>query len=206
MSNTYLNDLEEFGKYWFDEKKSIDRWFKGPNKKFDTFLFHKYNQLYNYIISLHHNTKAFKEIKNNEQYLLYSIILIDQLSRHFYRNDCRAFQQDKKAFLLAKKYINQYEFEFLSVDEFIFLMIVFEHQEDANIHQEALEYINKFIKTINKNDKKNIDKLNQLYNITIEHQKVIEEFGYYPKRKIVCGEKLNNAKIMVACEQAFKIV
>jgi uncharacterized protein (DUF924 family) len=29
-----------------------------------------------------------------------------------------------------------------------------------------------------------------LYKYTAEHQKIIEKFGYYPKRKLICGEKL----------------
>lgn len=185
----FLHELDDFGTYWFNQKKSISRWFKGQNKKCDTFLLHKYGNLYDYIVSLHHNSKAMKEIKNNERLFLYAIIVLDQLSRHFYRNDCRAFEQDKKAYSFTEQYIKYYGFDHLNIDEFTFLIVVFEHQENTKIHQKALEYNMKKAETLDLNNRKNITKLTQLYKMTLEHQKVIERFGYYPKRKLICGEK-----------------
>ena len=62
----YLIELREFGKYWFNQKKTIDRWFKGPNKKCDRFLEEKYYNLYEFIVNLQNNTNAMKEIKNDK--------------------------------------------------------------------------------------------------------------------------------------------
>lgn len=185
----YLKELKEFGEYWFNQKKNIYRWFKGPNKKCDRFLEEKYFKLYEFLVNLHINTKAMREIKNDKKLFLFAIIVLDQLSRHFYRSDCRAFEQDSKAFSLAKQYIKRHGFHHLSVDEFTFLMVVFEHQEDVKVHQKALEY-NLQKAEITDLNKKNMDKMIDLYKYTAEHQKVIEKFGYYPKRKLICGEKL----------------
>ena len=185
----YLKELKEFGEYWFNQKKNIYRWFKGPNKKCDRFLEEKYGKLYEFIVNLHNNTKAMREIKNDKILFLYAIIALDQLSRHFYRNDCRAFEQDSKAYMLSKQYIKRYGFDHLSVDEFIFLMVVFQHQEDVKAHQKALEYNLKKVESLEIN-KKNNDKMIDSYKYTLEHKKVIEKFGYYPKRKLICGEKL----------------
>lgn len=185
----YLKELKEFGEYWFNQKKNIYRWFKGPNKKCDRFLEEKYFKLYEFLVNLHSNTKAMREIKNDKKLFLFAIIVLDQLSRHFYRSDCRAFEQDSKAFSLAKQYIKRHGFDHLSVDEFTFLMLVFEHQEDVKVHQKVLEY-NLQKAEITDLNKKNMDKMIDLYKYTFEHQKVIEKFGYYPKRKLICGEKL----------------
>lgn len=107
---------------------------------------------------------------------LAEIIILDQFSRHLFRNDRRAYEQDAMALVLAQELMSDPYFVTLYEEERNFAMMPFMHSESYELHLWAEEYFH-----------------NYTGEATIEfeeqHKLILEKFGRFPYRNRVLGRE-----------------
>ena len=109
-------------------KTPLERWFK-RDEKFD-------NQLKNLFLNDYKNaiSNKYDEWQDNPEECLALIILLDQLSRNFYRNNFKAYEQDYKCRLIVNEAIDRGYLEDLDKDKIHFLLLPLIHSEDISDH------------------------------------------------------------------------
>lgn len=100
---------------------------------------------------------------------LAEIIVLDQFSRHLFRDDARAYAQDNLALILAQEAIIQNGFFSLSPIERQFILMPMMHSESRVIHEEAAELFRRHTKR-------------EAYQLELKHKAIIDQFGRYPQR------------------------
>jgi len=105
---------------------------------------------------------------------LAEIILLDQFSRHIYRDTPHAFSQDPMALVLAQEAVSVEADKTLTPQQCIFLYMPFMHSESLAIHDIALQLFA-------------VPGLEQQYDYELKHLRIIEQFGRYPHRNLVLG-------------------
>lgn len=103
---------------------------------------------------------------------LAEIIILDQFSRNFYRDDSRAFAQDTTALVLSQEAILLGLDQQLNPEQRAFLYLPFMHSESALIHEQALQLFEKLGNPVN-------------LDFEIRHKVIIDRFGRYPHRNQV---------------------
>lgn len=103
---------------------------------------------------------------------LAEIIVLDQFSRNFYRNDPRAFAQDPMALTLSQEAIRLGLDQQLPAEQRSFLYMPFMHSESRCIHEEALKLFQQLGNPVN-------------LDFEIRHKVIIDRFGRYPHRNQV---------------------
>ena len=95
-------------------KTPLERWFK-RDEKFD-------NQLKNLFLNDYKNaiSNKYDEWQDNPEECVALIILLDQLSRNFYRNNFKAYEQDYKCRLIVNEAIDRGYLENLDKDKIHF--------------------------------------------------------------------------------------
>ena len=107
---------------------------------------------------------------------LAEIILLDQFSRNFYREDPRSFAQDTLALVLAQEAIRQPDIQMLSAVERGFIYMPLMHSESVVIHEQALKL---FVEP----------GLEKRLRYEKQHAEIIQKFGRYPHRNEVLGRQ-----------------
>jgi uncharacterized protein (DUF924 family) len=194
-NNQMKSKLLEFRRYWYRSFDDPLDWFGPEAVSRDSHLQRKYGNFHEMLSEM--KTNDFYEFLstngNNKRFFISILILLDQVSRQLHRNDCNAFINDAKARRIARymcKHFDMTNPEEITLTEFCFWMMVFEHSENMKDHEFIREILElRIIRTEEKKDVK-VLKERMLYYLD-EHTKVLKEFGYYPKRKIVCGVRLN---------------
>lgn len=105
---------------------------------------------------------------------LAEIIVLDQFSRHIFRNQAQAFAQDPLALVLAQETISLSLDEHLSAEQRSFLYLPFMHSESKIIHQYAVNLFEKLANPIN-------------LDFEYQHKIIIDRFGRYPHRNEILG-------------------
>jgi len=105
------------------------------------------------------------------------IIVWDQFSRNLFRHDPRAFDQDFKAFELARSLVHQGQDQKLSVQQRKFVYMPFMHRENLKDQIFCVQ----LFQTIAERDPG--------YEWAIQHMQVIEKYGRFPHRNAVLGRK-----------------
>lgn len=103
---------------------------------------------------------------------LAEIIILDQFSRNFFRDDPRAFVQDPMALVLSQEAIRLELDQQLDVEQRAFLYMPFMHSESMVIHEQALQLFEQLGNPIN-------------LEFEIRHKVIIDRFGRYPHRNQV---------------------
>jgi uncharacterized protein (DUF924 family) len=159
--------------YWFkpDGKPDKKKWFINSYKYDDEIkvLFHD-------TIKLYENKKGIDWLINKKTFLAY-IILMDQMSRHIYRNTSDAYKNDNKALLVAEMGIDIYLKE-LNGYEILFAFMPYSHTEKSFYYNRGDEIIRN-IKNIHGSCNIITDKIERHY---IGHKNIITTFGRFPKR------------------------
>lgn len=107
---------------------------------------------------------------------LAEVIILDQFSRNFYRDDSRAFAQDSMALVLSQEAIALGVDQQLSPEQRAFLYMPFMHSESALIHKQALQLFEQLGNPVN-------------LDFEIRHKVIIDRFGRYPHRNQVLSRR-----------------
>ncbi len=107
------------------------------------------------------------------------VLLLDQLSRNFFRNDSRAYDQDYKCRLIVNEAVDRGYLEELDKEKIHFLLLPLIHSEDLSDHIFGHKLVDAYLK--NHKEYKNIKKAWDA------HTAAIKKFGRYPHRNETLG-------------------
>lgn len=155
-------EYNEVLNFWFHEAGS-EKWFV-KDANFD-------REIENKFLTLHKHAAAGElwEWRESSHGRLAEIIILDQFSRNIFREDYRAFENDKMALVLAQEAIMDAKFRLLSTEEKSFVYMPFMHSESLKIQEQSLKLF----------EEKGLE-LN--YKFAKEHYEIIKRFGRYPHR------------------------
>ncbi len=105
---------------------------------------------------------------------LAEIVVLDQFSRHVYRDTPRAFAQDALALSLAQELVARGQDHALSTPQRRFAYMPYMHSESALIHAQAVQLFAQ-------------PGLEEALDFEQRHQYIITRFGRYPHRNAVLG-------------------
>lgn len=105
---------------------------------------------------------------------LSEILVLDQFSRHMFRDSAKAFAQDALALELAKAAVVTGQDRNLTIPERAFLYMPFMHSEDLKDHEQAVELFGQ-------------PGLETQLAFELRHKKIIQKFGRYPHRNNFLG-------------------
>ena len=112
------------------------------------------------------------------------IILLDQFSRHIYRNTPEAFAADTMALDWAKRGMAfQYDKE-LTLFERTFFYMPFEHTEDLSAQERSVVL---FYELYQKSSPKQRETLKNYHIHAQQHRDIIKRFGRFPHRNEILG-------------------
>jgi uncharacterized protein (DUF924 family) len=185
-----INKADEILEYWFpiNNEANYDKWFM-KSQNYDEEIKEKFKK----ILDESEKGKGFEWLMNKNSFVAH-IILMDQFSRHIYRNNGDSFKNDKGVLIFTELGIDIYMND-LQGYELMFAFMPYMHTElityqvkglkiyekmvgiqkyklmNPNLNQKSIEYLNNNIKILN--DMKNYIDL---------HHDVIKRFGRFPKR------------------------
>ena len=182
-----MKSFEDVVKYWFECPNDYKKWFFGGSEQ-DNFITLHYKNVLDTTIQ-HFDTIIVDELTSIEYLGL--IILLDQFSRHIYRGKAKAFQQDKMALQLSKNLLLHKKMHLYSSQEQLFALLPLQHSEIISDNTILLDYVNQQLATCSSENK---NTFNALLEHTIGHQKVLQQFGRYPKRNKALGRVSTSAE------------
>ena len=146
----------------------MEQWFK-KDEDFDDILKNNFKDDYNKAIN-----DEYDSWKNNPDECVALIMLLDQFSRNFFRDNAKAYKQDKKSRdivieVIGKNYLYQ-----LNEDKIHFLLLPLIHSEDIKDHIFGHDLVDKFLK-----NHLDYEKIKKAWN---DHTIAIKKFGRYPHR------------------------
>lgn len=173
----YINEIID---YWLGERDSLhfQKWFHS-SKKYDEEITKKFGQ----ILEEAEKGNLLHWLGSKEGYLAH-IILMDQFSRHIYRDSPEAYKNDKKALLFMEMALSQYLDEFNSIEQ-MFVLMPYQHCENIKCQHLGVQILTNLIEKGNKNSTKNISVLKTALFHQKGHLKVLEKFKRFPKRNDV---------------------
>lgn len=179
MSNSTAPLFKEILAFWFEELKPSQWWDKDDH--LDGLITERFKKI-------HEQARKCElfEWRKDAQGRLAEIIVLDQFSRHIYRNSPLAFANDPLALALSQEAISRKVDEQLTSTERSFLYMPYMHSESLKIHEIAVVLYEK------NGIQKNLD-------FEKKHQEIIQRFGRYPHRNEILGrpstdEELNFLK------------
>jgi uncharacterized protein (DUF924 family) len=107
------------------------------------------------------------------------ILLLDQFSRHMFRNTPQAFAMDAKALSLAKWAIAQGFDRQLHPLQRIFIYLPLEHSENLEDQRQSVKHFQQLSDSHSD--------LQDVLDSALRHQIVIERFGRFPHRNPILG-------------------
>ena len=160
--------------YWFTENHESDfkRWFQ-EGKGYDQEIIHKFKK----ILHLAEQGKLLHWFGSKKGYLAH-IILLDQFSRHIYRNTSKAYSNDALALYFMELGLSRYLHTF-SAREQMFVLMPYQHTNDIEKQHSGVTILKNLVQNSNTKNK-------NLLRVALQHQKahckVIEKFNRFPKR------------------------
>ena len=156
-------------------KTPLEQWFK-KDKGFD-------NQLSELFLIDHKNAvnNEYDEWQDNAEECVALIMLLDQMSRNFYRNNPKAYQQDYKCRLIVNEAVDRGFLEELDKNKIHFLLLPLIHSEDISDHIFGHKLIETYLK---KHEKYELIK-----KAWDDHTIPIKKFGRYPHRNKILGRE-----------------
>ena len=160
--------IEEVLRFWFEEL-GPDDWFGGGDALDD--------RIRGRFLELHEALRdggVPESWRAGARGLLAAVIVLDQLPRHLYRGDPRAFAADAAALRLVKEALARGSDREMSQEERRFLYLPFEHSEDAGEQARSVALFAAL------GDEESLDYAKQ-------HKVIIDRFGRFPHRNAVLG-------------------
>ncbi len=189
-----MNRAEEILEYWFGHVEETiqpsehrtEIWF-GGKKEIDDQISEKF------VVDLHKATATqYSEWEKEPRGTLALIILLDQLSRHIYRDTPRAFAQDQKALDLCL-YGIQHEFDHaLSLIERVFFYIPLMHSENIEMQATAIRAYQILVNLAFPETRSIYE---NFLNYAVKHYEVIKQFGRFPHRNEILGRSSTNEEL-----------
>lgn len=163
MQNNPLTILN----FWFHDL-TPDQWWKK-----DLALDHHIRETYS---ALHHQAKQGElwEWRQTPEGRLAEILILDQFSRHIFRNSAESFACDSMALALAQEAISLKADLNLRPVQRSFLYLPFMHSESPRIHDMAVKLYTDL-------------GLEENLKFELLHKKIIDQFGRYPHRNDLLG-------------------
>ena len=159
-------------------KTPLEQWFK-KDDEFDNIL--KSSFMNDYIKAINNE---YDNWRNDAEECVALIILLDQLSRNFFRNNSKAYDQDTKCVLIVKEAINKRYLDSLEIDKIHFLLLPLIHSEDIMDHELGHKLVDQYLN--NHSEYTNIKKAWD------DHSVAIKKFGRYPHRNKILNRKSTN--------------
>ena len=173
-----MSTLQKVLDYWFSTPNDYQKWFFSGSS-LDNNIKIEFEPL---LLEVLDNNKKYNP-KNTKE-ILAKIILLDQFSRHMYRNSDKAYACDIISLNLSLKMLNNSTINELSSVEQLFALMPLQHSENIQHKNILLTFANDKLNTSYEYDK-------NIYSSIIEHTKnhrtVLELFGRYPKRNQFLG-------------------
>lgn len=120
------------------------------------------------------------------------VIILDQFSRHIFRDNIQAYAQDKIAQQLSYDCINnQFDKSLRPIARSV-LYLPLEHSEDLKLQNLSVKYFKQLRETAKSEDYK---VFNNYYQQAIRHQQVIEQFGRFPHRNKILNRTSSAAEL-----------
>ena len=183
MKNSGVPDKKK-QKMWWQKDKNLDKLIK---KEFE-------------ILLKRAKSGEFEEWTDNPEGTLAVVILLDQFSRHIYRDTVNAFSQDEMALnIVISAMLKGFDKQLIAVKKTFFYMPLM-HSEDIDIQIKSVECFSELEKEYIRNDETaDIVKINKKY--AIMHYEIIKRFGRYPHRNMVLGRESTAEEIEFLKEQ-----
>ena len=156
-------------------KTPLDQWFK-KDKEFDDQLRILFEDDYKNAVD-----NKYDEWQDNPEECVALVMLLDQLSRNFYRNDPKAYEQDYKCRLIVNEAVDRGFLEDLNEDKIHFLLLPLIHSEDISDHIFGHQLVDTYLK--NHTEYKKIKKAWD------DHTVAIKKYGRYPHRNKILNRK-----------------
>ena len=156
-------------------KTPLDQWFK-KDKEFDAQLRSLFLNDYENAVS-----NKYDDWQDNPEECVALVMLLDQLSRNFYRNDSKAYEQDYRCRLIVNEAVDRGFLEDLNKDKIHFLLLPLIHSEDISDHIFGHKLIDAYLK-----DHIEYKKIKKAWN---DHTVAIKIFGRYPHRNKILNRK-----------------
>ncbi len=171
MINERAKDIIEF----CFVKTSLEKWFK-KDQEFD-------KQLKELFLDDYNNAKNndYDHWQDNPEECVALVMLLDQLSRNFYRNNPKAYEQDYKCRLIVNEAVDRGFLEKLNEDKIHFLLLPLIHSENISDHIFGHKLLDTYLK-----DHLEYSKIKKAWN---DHTIAIKKFGRYPHRNKILGRK-----------------
>ena len=156
-------------------KTPLEQWFK-KDKEFDIQLKKFFLDDYKKAIN-----NDYDEWQDNPEECVALIMLLDQLSRNFYRNNSKAYDQDYKCRLIVNEAVDRGFLEELDKDKIHFLLMPLIHSEDISDHIFGHQLVDTYL-----TDHNEYLKIKKAWD---DHTIAIKKFGRYPHRNIILGRE-----------------
>ena len=159
-------------------KTPLEQWFK-KDDEFDNIL--KSSFMDDYIKAINNE---YDNWRNDAEECVALIILLDQLSRNFFRNNSKAYEQDTKCILIVKEAIGKRYLDSLDIDKIHFLLLPLIHSEDIMDHELGHKLVDQYL-----NNHPEYTNIKKAWN---DHSVAIKKFGRYPHRNKILNRKSTN--------------
>lgn len=186
MSNKYIaldSYIDIINHYWFslepDKRRIFDSWMDNSKNK----LGQGVRPLFYRLLKEAEKGNLLHWLATKDGYIAHTI-LIDQLSRYFYRNTEREFRNSYRCILFIEMGYDLYIGK-LSLLEKIAIFIPYLHIEDLDYQKNTSQLLKIFIEKEQQSVDKNILKVLQ-YNL-LSRIRILEAFGRFPKRNYILG-------------------
>ena len=159
-------------------KTPLKQWFE-KNEEFD-------DQLRRLFLNDYENAvnNQYDEWQDNPEECVALIMLLDQLSRNFYRNNPKAYEQDYKCRLIVNEAVDRGFLEELNGDKIHFLLLPLIHSEDISDHIFGHQLVDTYLK-----DHVEYKKIKKAWD---DHTIAIKQFGRYPHRNKILNRESTN--------------
>ena len=153
--------------FWFIQS-SMEDWFK-KDDKYDE----KIKKLFLEDLKKATNNE-YDEWQDTAEECVALVLILDQLSRNFFRNSSKAYGQDAKCISIVRNAISKRFLEKLSNDKIHFLLLPLIHSEDMDDHILGHKLVDQYL-----NKHTEFDNIKKAWNY---HTVAIKKFGRYPHR------------------------
>lgn len=168
MSNP-LGFVESVLHFWFHELRPDDWWEKRP--AVDIEIARRFASLHDRL-----TREASPQVYVSARQHLAAVIVLDQFSRHLYRNDPRSFAQDPLALAIATAAIDGGFDRQLAPDLRRFLYLPFEHAESRQVQARSVE----LFAGLGSSHAQSLE-------YAWRHKEIVDRFGRFPHRNKVLG-------------------
>jgi len=118
---------------------------------------------------------------------LAEVVVLDQFSRHVYRDTPRAFAQDAPALVLAQELVASGRDRRLPLAQRSFAYMPYMHSESALVHTQAVALFSQ-------------PGLEDSLRSALRHKAIIDRFGRYPHRSAVLGRSSTSEELAFLSE------